>query len=135
MSEWPVTVFTFWSDLAGAVWSLGLQPGSYVTWARMLFMFGLPTLPLCAPLFFFGRRHGVWKGVRLVGSVVLVVLALAWVALLGTSTGSQDLRTALRMLSALVMGFVTGIWAPLSIVAVLLGAWRREIERRRATSG
>ncbi len=81
MSEPPVTQLTFWSYLAGAVWSL------------------------------------------------------AWLALLGTSTASQDLRTALRMLLALVMGFVTGIWAPLSIVAVLLGAWRRETERRRATSG
>jgi hypothetical protein len=135
VSEPPVTVFTFWSYLAGAVWSLGLQPGSYVTWARMLFVFGLPTLPLCAPLFFFGRRHGVWKGVRLVGAVVLAVLAVVWLALLGTSTGSQDLRTALRMLSALLMGFTTGIWAPLSIVAVLLGAWRREAERHLAAGG
>jgi len=135
VSEPPVTVLTFWSCLAGAVWSLAREPGSYLSWARMLLMFSVPTLPLSAPLFFFGRRHGVWKGVRLVGAVVLAVLAVAWLALLGTSTASQDLRTALRMLLALVMGFVTGIWAPLSIVAVLLGAWRRETERRRATSG
>lgn len=135
MNDAPVTVFTFWGDLAGAVWELAREPGSYLAWGRMLLMFGAPTLLVASPLFFFGRRHGLWKGMRLVGAVLLAVLAVGWIVLLAAATGSRDLQTALRMLLAIVLGFVTGLWAPLSIMAVLLGAWRAEIERRRATEG